>query len=112
MAWGDIFRPIFHDKTGKHVSSNMIDKTEIERAITAETATILGIDDSDVTPHTKLESLGIDSIRLVELLIFIEKQYGIRLMDAGLDRNSLRDASSLAASVAAALEKKNMSGEG
>ncbi len=82
----------------------MVDKTDIENDLVAEIAVILGMDEGDVTPGTSLESLGMDSIRLVELLIFIEKQYGVRLMDVGFDRDSLRDAASLAACVRKALE--------
>ncbi len=83
----------------------MADQTEIENDLTAEIEVILGMDKGDVAPGTSLESLGIDSIRLLELLIFIEKQYGVRLMEAGFDRDSLRDASSLAACVCKAMEQ-------
>lgn len=81
----------------------MTDKTEIERKLTEEIAAILALDGCEVAPDTPLETLGMDSIRLVEVLIFIEKEYGIRLLDAGLDRDSLRNAASLAESVAKAL---------
>ncbi len=83
------------------------EKKDIENAIAGEIAMILGIDPGDVAPDTPLESLGMDSIRLVEVLIFIEKQYGIRLMDVGFDRDSLRNAASLASCVAEALQSSD-----
>ena len=72
----------------------------IETDLRNEIAALLGRDEGEVSADTSLESLGIDSIRLVEILIFIERQYGVRLMDAGLDRESLRSPASLARRVA------------
>lgn len=86
----------------------MVDKTQIENDLTSEIATILAKDEDEVTPNTPLESLGIDSIRLIEVLIFIEKKYGLRMMDSGLKADSLRDAASLADAVSKALEGRNV----
>lgn len=85
----------------------MADRKEIENALTDQIATVLGLAEEEVKPQTPLESIGIDSIRLIEILIFIEKKYGIRLMDAGLDRESFRNASSLAGAVIAEMKKSD-----
>ncbi len=83
----------------------MVTKKDIEDALVNEIATILGLDEGAVSPDSSLESLGIDSIRLIELLIFIEKEYGIRLMESGLDARSLQDAASLAEAIKNAMKK-------
>lgn len=78
---------------------------EIERALTAEIADILDIEEKSISPNTSIESLGIDSFRLMELLIFIEKEFGISLINAGLQRESLQNVSSLASCVALEMKK-------
>lgn len=69
---------------------------DISMRLSREVATILGRDDESVTSETALDSLGMDSIRLVELLIFIEREYGVKLMDAGLTRDDLHSPTTLA----------------
>jgi len=74
--------------------------TEIENTLIREIAIIVAADEQSITPETSLQSLGIDSIRLVEILIIIEKQFGVKLIEAGLTRDDLKDVVSLARSVA------------
>lgn len=68
----------------------------IQNELTTQVAAILGKDEDEVAPDTTLESLGFDSIRLVEILIFIEREYGVKLMEAGLTRDDLSTPASLA----------------
>ncbi len=52
-----------------------------------------------VTPDTPLQSLGMDSLRFVSLLITIEKVFGISLMKSGLKRESLQSVRTLAEAI-------------
>lgn len=79
---------------------------QIAAELTDQIASMLGLDENKVTPQTNLDSLGIDSIRLMEILIFIEREYGIKMIDAGLDKDTLKNSASLAARAAEVLQKK------
>ena len=47
----------------------------------------------------RLQSLGMDSLRLVSLLIAVDKRFGINLMEAGLKREALQSVRSFAAAI-------------
>ncbi len=85
--------------------SSQPNSQQMATELTNQIASMLGLDEEKITPETNLDSLGIDSIRLMEILIFIEREYGIKMMDAGLDQDTLRNSSSLAARVAEILQK-------
>ena len=71
-------------------------RPEIEKALQSELAVILDLPESRIAVDTPLENLGLDSIRLMEIIVFIEKKYGINLIDAGLNQETMKDISSLA----------------
>jgi acyl carrier protein len=48
---------------------------------------------------TELSSVGIDSLSTVEILLFIERRYGVMIPDEKLDRQTLRSVSTIAVSV-------------
>ena len=80
--------------------TSLPDIQQIESDLIRQTASVLGMNEQNISPQTELSSLGLDSIRLIEVLIFIEQQYGIKMMEAGLDSESLKNIVSLAARVA------------
>ena len=67
---------------------------EIEEIIKKEIYIILG-GKTEVRPDELLHNLGMDSMGFVELLVFIEKRFGIRLVDSGLNKEDFRTARSL-----------------
>lgn len=71
----------------------------IEDRLCAEIQVLLAIEPGGIQPETKLQSLGMDSLRLVSLFITVEKTFGVNLMKAGLRRESLRSVRSLATAV-------------
>lgn len=79
-------------------------QSEIEQVLGREIASILGIGEGDVEPSTTLISLGIDSIKFVEIMIFVENEFGIKLVDSGISREALHDVASLSAHIAGTLE--------
>lgn len=68
----------------------------IKEKLISYIAELLGIERTEISPEDELAALGMDSIRLVEILIFVEREYGIKLMDAGLSREALQSPASLA----------------
>jgi len=75
----------------------------IQQRLCEEIQTLLSLKSGSITPETSLQSLGMDSLRLVSLLIVIEKVFGISLIKTGLTRQSLASVRSLAAAIHAGL---------
>jgi len=62
-------------------------------------ADILSVDVECVDVEAPLHTLGVDSMRMVEMLVFIEQQYGVDLMAADLQREEVSSIAALAHSV-------------
>ena len=71
----------------------------IEQRLCGEIQSLMSLKAGRVTADTSLQSLGMDSLRLVSLLIAIEKIYGISLMKTGLKREALQSVRTLAAAI-------------
>jgi len=72
---------------------------EIENILAQEIATILSVDPSTIIRDISMHEMGIDSLSFVELLVFIEKTFNIKLMESGLTREDFRTIRSLASSI-------------
>ncbi len=79
---------------------------EIEDLLIQEVATVTGSAPEDVRADAPLHTLGLDSMGLVEILVFIEKRFSLRLMQTGLSQEHLETLTALAASVARELRKQ------
>ena len=79
--------------------------SEIERKLLAEIAEMLSVAPREITATTPLQSLGLDSLRLFELFVFVEKQFGVSLMDGPLTRQTLENPAALASHIAGRLQK-------
>jgi len=66
----------------------MMTVRRIEETLTQEVATILAVDSSTISPNAPLHTLGVDSFSFVELLVFIEKTFNLKLMESGLTRKN------------------------
>ena len=73
----------------------------VETRLCREIEVLLSLPTGKVTPATNLRELGMDSLRLVSLLIVIEKAFGVSLMKAGLKREHLQSVATLAGAVCA-----------
>ena len=69
---------------------------DVEQKLIQEVATILVVEPATITPDAPLHTLGVDSISFVELLVFIEKTFGLALIDAGLTRKDFETLRALA----------------
>jgi acyl carrier protein len=83
--------------------SDMSFKT-IEQKLVKQVAAILSVGANQVSPDAPLHTLGVDSLSFVELLVFIEKEFKIKLMESGMTRNDFRTIRSLAKCIDKAIE--------
>jgi len=72
---------------------------ETEEKLINQIALILSLDSSKIKPDVQLHTLGVDSLSFVELLVFIEKEFKIKLMESGLAREDFKTIQSLAARI-------------
>ena len=84
----------------------------IEQTLGREIASILGMEEGEFQPSTTLISLGIDSINFVEIMIFVENEFGIKLIDSGMSREALHDIASLSAHIVSILQDRESSSAG
>jgi len=69
---------------------------EIEKQLVDEISVILGLPPESVKVDEPLHTFGIDSLNLVEILVFIEKTYSLNLMESGLEQKDFKTIQSLA----------------
>ena len=63
---------------------------DIEKTLIQEVAAILAVDFSIILPNAPLHTLGIDSFGFVELLVFIEKTFNLKLIESGLTKEDFQ----------------------
>ena len=56
-----------------------IDVPAIRAAIFGMVADVAGVDPSTLTPETTLDTIGIDSLLIVEVVVAIERAFGVRI---------------------------------
>ena len=72
---------------------------EIEELLLTEVANILLVDPDTVTVDAPLHSLGMNSMAFVELLVVIEKMFGLKLMETDLTKEDFQTIRSLASCI-------------
>lgn len=68
---------------------------DIEDKLIQEVASIVSGNPSSLTVNMPLEELGIGSLEFVELLVFIENTYHVRLIESNLTRKDFETIRSL-----------------
>ena len=71
----------------------------IQRELAEHIAGILSVTPDAVDVEAPLHSLGLDSMRMVEIIVFIETHYGIDLMGSALKRDEVASIAALARTV-------------
>ena len=74
----------------------------IEETLCKEISTILDVDISLVKKDSFLPQLGLDSMGFVELLVFIEKKFQIKLIESGLNKSDFETIAALSRKIAQA----------
>ena len=71
-----------------------MDKEHIEKELSEYISALTGYD-GDIQSSTPLAEMDIDSISLVKIFVFIERQFGISLLDAGVTREQIETFGSM-----------------
>jgi acyl carrier protein len=69
---------------------------EIEEILVIEVASILAVDPAAVGVDAPFQSLGLNSLGFVELLVVIEKTFNLKLMETDLNKDDFQTIRSLA----------------
>ena len=85
----------------------MPDITEIREELTAFLCGNILAKGVEFDENVRLSSVGIDSLSLVEILLFIERRFGVSLPDSHLTRSNLETVSALAECIDRLLSEKN-----
>jgi len=73
---------------------------QIEEKLIRQVTLILSVDAINIKPEAPLHTLGVDSLSFVELLVFIEKEFKIKLIESGMTWDDFRTIHSLAQCIA------------
>ncbi len=71
----------------------------IQKELTQQIAGILSVEPAAVDIEAPLHTLGLDSMRMVEIIVFVETRYGVDLMGSGLKQEDVASISALARTV-------------
>ncbi len=71
----------------------------IEKKLTSEIARISGKNEQDLDPDQSLYSNGVNSMGFMELLLSVEKNWGIHLLKAGIHASDVKSIRALAESI-------------
>ena len=74
----------------------VLDTKQVEEKLIGQIAVILSVDRKKIKPEVPLHTLGVDSLSFVELLVFIEKEFSIKLMESGLQAEDFKTIQALA----------------
>jgi len=75
-------------------------KKLIKEMMVAELMLQQGADEiTDDAPIFRPEGMGLDSVDALQLVVALEKKFGLKLPDADAARNVLRDVNSIAAAI-------------
>jgi acyl carrier protein len=78
-------------------------RDEIEEKLRQGIASITSRDKSSLAVDIPLHEMGIDSLSFVEILVFIEKSFNLRLIELDLTKKDLETIRALASFIAAKL---------
>ena len=71
-----------------------MNREKIEKDLSEYIAALTGTE-TEIKADTKLAEMDVDSISLVKIFVFIERTFGISLLDAGLSRDQIETFGSL-----------------
>ncbi len=77
-----------------------MNKQEIQEALVREAALILGREPETIDAEMPIQELGIDSMSFVEILVFIEKTFQLKLIQSGLKKEDFHTLHALAGRIA------------
>jgi len=82
----------------------MSDQQEIQDKLAVKLMQLLPQQETKPNIETALHALGMDSMRLVELFIFVEMEFGIDLMKAGIEIENIQTIKAMSEFIASKRE--------
>ena len=73
--------------------------TKIKEKLIEQIALSVGQDPSTITSEMMLHEIGMDSLKLIELFVFIEKEFKVQVMESGISQEAIMKIESLAQSI-------------
>ena len=77
----------------------------IREKLIEQIALSIGEEPSNIQPDMLMHEIGMDSLGLVELFVFIEKEFKFNLMESGISQEDIMKIDSLAQSIDKAINK-------
>jgi acyl carrier protein len=78
---------------------------DIKKKLIDQIALTIGQEPSTIDSNMLMHELGMDSLGLVELFVFIEKEFKINLMESGISQEDIMKIDSLAESIYKVINK-------
>lgn len=73
--------------------------TEIKEKMIEQIALSLGQEPATIASDMMMHEIGMDSLKLIELFVFIEKEFKVQVMESGISQEALMKIDSLAQSI-------------
>lgn len=73
---------------------------QIENILIEQIAMITATKKDKINSQDQIHSFGIDSLGFIELLVFIEKQFNLKLMESGLTKEDFKTVAALSKCIA------------
>jgi len=73
--------------------------TQIKEKLIEQIALSVGQEPSTITSDMMLHEIGMDSLKLIELFVFIEKEFKVQVMESGISQEAIMKIESLAQSI-------------
>ena len=82
-----------------------ITNKDIKEKLIVQIALSIGEEPSNIQSDMLMHELGLDSLGLVELFVYIEKEFKIQLMESGISQEDIMKIDSLAESIYKVINK-------
>ena len=63
--------------------------TQIKEKLIEQIALSVGQEPSTITSDMMLHEIGMDSLKLIELFVFIEKEFKVQVMESGISQEAI-----------------------
>ena len=73
--------------------------TKIKEKLIEQIALSVGQEPSTITSDMMMHEIGMDSLKLIELFVFIEKEFKVQVMESGISQEAIMKIESLAQSI-------------
>lgn len=79
---------------------------EISKKLIQQLTETTGMDRREIAEHDPFHEIGIDSLILVELFVFIEKEFDVDLMESAITHENIQSVATLAEGIQETLKNR------